>query len=49
MPPKITALEKAAVRIMRKLCEVTGGQPQQWRMLEELDGATTDAIVFGDG
>jgi len=24
----------------------TDGRPQQWRMLEELDGATTDAIVF---
>jgi hypothetical protein len=34
---------------MRKLYEATGGLPQQWRMLEELDGATTDAIVFGDG
>ena len=34
---------------MRKFYEATGGKPQQWRMLEELDGATTDAIVFGDG
>jgi hypothetical protein len=48
-PPKISALEKAALRIMRKLYEATGGNPLRWRMLEELDGTTTDAIVFGDG
>jgi hypothetical protein len=28
------------------LYDATDGLPQQWRMLEELDGATTDAIVF---
>jgi hypothetical protein len=27
-PPKISALEKSAVRIMRKVHEATGGQPQ---------------------
>jgi hypothetical protein len=30
----------------RALCDATDGLPQQWRMLEELDGATADAIVF---
>jgi two-component system, NarL family, nitrate/nitrite response regulator NarL len=30
----------------RALYDATDGRPQQWRMLEELDGATTDAIVF---
>jgi hypothetical protein len=29
-PPKISAVEKIAVCIMRKLYEATGGQPQQW-------------------
>ena len=24
----------------------TGGRPHEWRLLEELDGATTDAIEF---
>jgi len=28
--PKISAVEKAAVRIMRKLYEATGGQLQRW-------------------
>lgn len=28
------------------LYDATDGLPQQWRMLEELDGPTTDAIVF---
>ena len=30
----------------RALYDATDGLPQQWRMLEELDGPTTDAIVF---
>ena len=44
-PPKISAVEKTAVRIMRKLYEATGGQPQRWRALEELDAATIDALI----
>jgi hypothetical protein len=32
-PPKISAVEKTAVRIMRKLYEATGGQPQRWESL----------------
>jgi hypothetical protein len=41
--------ESLAVQLVRALYDATDGLPQQWRMLEELDGATTDAIVFGDG
>jgi hypothetical protein len=41
--------ETLALHLMRFLYDATDGLPQQWRMLEELDGATTDAIVFGDG
>jgi hypothetical protein len=35
-PPKISAVEKTAVRIMRKLYEATGGQPQRWESLGNL-------------
>ena len=35
-PVKISAVEKAAVRIMRKLYEATGGQPQRWESLDSL-------------
>ena len=42
-PPKISALEKAAVRIMRKLYEATGGQPQRWESLGNLGAVASDA------
>jgi hypothetical protein len=42
-PPKISALEKAAVRIMRKLYEVTGGNPQRWESLDNLGAVNADA------
>jgi hypothetical protein len=42
-PPKISAVEKAAVRIMRKLYEATGGQPQQWESLGNLGLVKADA------
>jgi hypothetical protein len=42
-PPKISALEKAAVRIMRKLYEATGGQPQRWESLDNLGAVKADA------
>jgi hypothetical protein len=42
-PPKISALEKAAVRIMRKLYEATGGQPQRWESLGSLGAVKSDA------
>jgi hypothetical protein len=29
-----------------RLYDATDGKPQEWRMLEELDAATTDAIEF---
>jgi hypothetical protein len=42
-PPNIGALEKAAVRIMRKLYEATGGQPQRWESLGNLGTVASDA------
>jgi hypothetical protein len=38
--------ESLAVQLVRALFNSTGGRPHEWRMLEELDGATTDAIEF---
>ena len=32
--------------LLRALYDATGGRPQEWRMLEGLDAATTDAIEF---
>jgi hypothetical protein len=42
-PPKISAVEKTAVRIMRKLYEATGGQPQRWESLGNLGAVASDA------
>jgi hypothetical protein len=42
-PPKISAVEKTAVRIMRKLYEATGGQPQRWESLDNLCAVKADA------
>jgi hypothetical protein len=42
-PPKISALEKTAVRIMRKLYEATDGQPQRWETLDSLGAVKVDA------
>jgi hypothetical protein len=38
--------ETLALHLVRALYEATGGRPQVWRSLEELDVATTDAIEF---
>jgi hypothetical protein len=38
--------ESLAVQLARALYDATDGLLMQWRMLEELDGATTDAIEF---
>jgi hypothetical protein len=38
--------ETLALHLVRALYEATGGRPQEWRNLEELDVATTDAIEF---
>ena len=48
-PPKISALEKTAVRIMRKLYEATGGQPQRWESLGNSGAVKADAagIAYG--
>ena len=42
-PPKISAVEKTALRIMRKLCEATGGKPQRWESLGNLGAVKADA------
>ena len=41
--PKISAVEKKTVRIMRKLYEATGGQPQRWESLGTLGAVKADA------
>jgi hypothetical protein len=48
-PPKISALEKAAVRIMRKLHKATGGKPQHWETLDKPGAVQADAagIAYG--
>jgi hypothetical protein len=38
--------ETLALHLVRVLYDATAGRPQEWRMLEELDVATTDAIEF---
>ena len=43
-PPKISAVEKTAVRIIRKLYEATGGQPQRWESLGNLGVVKADAV-----
>ena len=42
-PPKISAVEKTAVRIMRKLYEATDGQLQRWESLGNLGTVAADA------
>ena len=42
-PPKTSALEKSALRIMRKLHEATGGKPQRWESLDNLGAVKADA------
>ena len=38
--------ETLALHLVRALYDAAGGRPQEWRMLKELDVATTDAIEF---
>jgi hypothetical protein len=47
-PPRISAVEKTAVRITRKLYEATGGQPQRWESLGNLGAvkADTAGVVY---
>ena len=40
---KISAVEKSAVRIVRKVHEATGGQPQRWKPLGNLGAIKPDA------
>ena len=42
--PKFCAVEKTALRIMRKLYEATGGQPQRWESLGNLGATKVDAV-----
>ena len=37
--------ETVALHLVRALCDVTDGTSQQWRALEELDAAATDALI----
>ena len=38
--------ETLALHLVHALYDATDGEPQEWRSLEELDVATTDAIEF---
>ena len=38
--------ESLAVQLVRTLYDATGGHPMQRRMIEQLDGATADAVEF---
>jgi len=42
-PPKISAVEKAALRIMHNLYEATGSKPQREESLDNLGAVKTDA------
>jgi hypothetical protein len=42
-PQKISAVEKTAVRIMRKLYEATSGNPLRWESLDNLGAVKADA------
>jgi len=39
--------ESVAVQLVRALCDAPDGRPMQWRIIERLDGATTDADLHG--
>jgi hypothetical protein len=38
--------EILTLHLVRTLYDSTDGRPQQWRMLEELDGVTNDAAIY---
>jgi hypothetical protein len=38
--------ETQAFRLVCALYDIADGKPQEWRMLEELDGMTAEGIVF---
>jgi hypothetical protein len=44
-PPNLKA-ESRALQLVRGLYDSTDGLPQQWRMLEELNPAITDAVMY---
>ncbi len=41
-----TKTEALALHLVCALYDVRDGKPQEWRMLEKLDGMTAEAIVF---
>ena len=38
--------EPLAVQLVRALYDAADGRPMQWRKIEQLDGATADAVEF---
>ena len=38
--------ESLAVQLVRALSDATDARPMQWRMIEQLNGATPDAVEF---
>jgi hypothetical protein len=45
-PPKISAVEKTAMRIMRKVYELTKGKLQRWESLGNLGASKADASAI---
>jgi hypothetical protein len=45
-PPKISAVEKTAMRIMRKVYELTKGKLQLWESLGNLGASKADAAAI---
>ena len=41
-----SATESLALQLVRALFSSTGGRPNEWRMLENWAGSTTNAIEF---
>lgn len=45
-PAVASETETLALHLVRALYDATDGLPHEWLLLEELDAATTDAIVY---
>jgi hypothetical protein len=44
--PIASETESLAVQLVRALNDTPDGRPMQWRMIEQLDGATADALAY---
>src|ERR1700704_5941682 len=46
LPAMPSETESIAARLVRALNDASDGRPMQWREIEQLDGATADAVEF---